>query len=355
MVCARRIAVFLPNWVGDVVMATPALRALRERFADARITHVGRPAALATLGGTEDADEAVADGGDLCGLAARLRRRRLDLAVLLPNSFRTALAARLGAARRIAGYDRDARGWLLTDRLAPARGPDGRYLPVPARDYYARLVETLGAPVSARELSVPVRGEDLAAADAMLAEAGGDPHSPLVVLNPGASFGTSKMWDASRYAALAEMLIERRHARIVLNAAPSERRVASWVAAEMRHAPAINFAERTNTLGLLKALLARSDLLVTNDTGARHLGAAVGVGVVTVFGSTDPQWSRIDYPRERIVRAAVPCSPCQRKVCLQPAGPSYHQCLQRVSAESVYAAAAELLDQPKPRGKAKRS
>ena len=336
-------------------MATPALRALRERFAGAWITYVGRPAALATLAGTADADEALADNGDLGSLARRLRGHRLDLAVLLPNSFRVALTARLGAARRIAGYARDARGFLLTDPLVPARGPDGRYLPTPARDYYARLVEALGAPVATRELSVPVRGEDLAMADALLAEAGGDDACPIVVLNPGASFGTSKMWDASRYAVLADLLIERRGARVVINAAPSERHVAAWVAAEMRHRPAINFAERTNTLGLLKALLARGDLLVTNDTGARHLGVAVGIGVVTVFGSTDPEWSRIDYPHERIVREAVACSPCQRKVCPQPPGPTYHQCLQRVSAESVYEAAAELLDRPGAGGKAKRS
>ena len=193
-------------------------------------------------------------------------------------------------------------------------------------------------------MAVPITDADQAAADALLAEAGVAAGEPVVMLNPGASFGTSKMWSAERYAALADMLIESRGARVIVNAAPAERHIAEWVSAAMRHEPAIDFASRHNTLGLLKALLKRSDLLVTNDTGARHLAAAVGIGVVTVFGSTDPQWSRIDYARERIVRVEVECSPCQKKLCAQPAGPTYHQCMELISPQMVYDAAAELLE-----------
>jgi heptosyltransferase-2 len=362
MLRARRIAVFLPNWVGDVVMATPSLRALRACFPDARITYVGRPAALATLAGSKHADDVICDrcgrpgraAGLLC-LAQRLRRERLDLAVLLPNSFRAALAARLGGARRILGYDRDGRGWMLTDKLPPPRGADGRYVPVSARDYYADLVALLGARCRRQRMSLPVLPADQAAADAVLSEAGVDGRRPLVMLNPGASFGTSKMWDASRYAALADLLIERLGARIIVNAAPNERHVAAWVAAAMRNAPAVSFAERLNTLGLLKGLLKRCDLLVTNDTGARHLAAALGIGVVTIFGSTDPQWSRIDCPRERIVRVDVECSPCQEKLCAQPAGPAYHRCMELIPPEMVFSAAAELLDAGGPHERGGRS
>jgi len=353
------MAVFLPNWVGDVVMATPALRALRRGLREARITYVGRPASLATLAGSPDADGAIADRSARAPKAAatwelvrQLRRARLDLAVLLPNSFRTALVAKLGGARRAAGYDRDGRGLLLSDKLDPPRGPDGRKVPTPAMDYYIRLVEHLGVACPSRQMTVPVLEADRDAAEALLACAGADDGRPVVMLNPGASFGTSKMWDPSRYAALADLLIERRGAAIVINAAPSERPIARQVERAMRHEPAASFARRDNSLGLLKALLGRCDLLVTNDTGARHLGAAMGVGVVTLFGSTDPQWSRIDYGRERIVRVAVDCAPCQKKLCPLPAGPTYHQCMERITPRMALEAAEQLLDGEPPRKEA---
>jgi len=349
---ARRIAVFLPNWVGDVVMATPALRAIRQHWGRAHIVHVGRPAALETLAGGDQADETLADASPrgraaagLWELARRLRRDPPDLVVLLPNSFRTALAARLGGARRVAGYARDGRAMLLSDRLAPPRDDRGRLVPVSAVDYYLALVRRLGAPCESRALELPVRPDDETAADELLDRAGVDRRRELVMINPGASFGTSKMWDPRRYAALADLLAERRGTQIILNAAPGERQVARWVAECMRRPAAVNLAELNNRIALVKSLLRRCDLLVTNDTGARHLAAAAGIGVVTVFGSTDPHWSRIDYPRERIVRVEVDCSPCQQKLCPQPAGPAYHQCMTRISPEMVLSAAEELLDE----------
>lgn len=350
----RRIAVFLPNWVGDVVMATPAVRALRERFRDAAVTYVGRPAALATIGGAEPPDPVIVDRSaerprwaSFLALAAAVRRGQFDLAVLLPNSFRTALAARLAGVRRIAGYARDGRGWLLMEKLQPPRGPDGRFAPIPALDYYAALVGLLGAVCRDRRLALPVAAADAAAAERLLAEAGLLPkrtRKPLVMLNPGSSFGPSKMWDPRRFAALADLLVQRRGAGIIINAAPAERLVAAEAAEAMRHPATLNLARHANSIGLVKALLRRCDLLVTNDTGARHLAAAMGTGVVTLFGSTDPEWSRIDYTRERIVRVEVECSPCQKKLCQQPAGPFYHQCMERISPEVVLAAAEELLD-----------
>ena len=350
MLAPRKIAVFLPNPVGDVVMATPALRALRRHFADSHIIHVGRPAALATVAGTTDADDTIADASPkshLAGvfaLAARLRREGVDLAILLPNSLRTALVAKLGRIGRILGYFRDGRGWMLTDGLVPLRAGDRRPLVIPMRDYYGDLLAELDVCAEGEPMSLPVLEADEAAAEAILAEAGVSGKGPLVMLNPGASFGTSKMWSASRYAAVADLLIERLGAAVILNAAPPERPIARWVAEAMRHAPAVSFADRDNTIGLLKALVRRCDLLVTNDTGARHVAAALGTAVVTVFGSTDPQWSRIDYDREVIVCGTADCAPCQQKLCGRPAGPGYHECMESVSPEEVFRAAEKLLD-----------
>lgn len=347
----RRIAIFLPNWVGDVVMATPAIRALRSRFARAEMVAVGKAVALDTLAGLGWFDETIEDVSrrrprvvNWVRMRRRLRRRRADLAVLLPNSFRAALLARMAGARRIAGYDRDGRGRLLTDRLEPPTDAEGRFTPVPMIEYYNALAASLGATDLTRRMELAVEPRFADEADALLAGAGVNDSAPLVMLNAGASFGPSKLWAPGRYAALADRLIERRGARIIINAAPSERDIAADVENAMTRPAALSFARRDNTLGLLKALLRRCDLLVTNDTGARHFAAALGIGLVTLFGSTDPVWARIDCGRERIVRVDVPCGPCQRKVCPLD-GADEHRCMKAITVERVLDAAETVLDE----------
>lgn len=346
-----RIVVFLPNWIGDVVMATPALRGLREHFGSSRIAHVGKPAALEVLEGLGLSDESVpyrpgawSPLGDVVRLSWRVRRGRYDLGVLLPNSFRVALTAALAGVTRVAGYARDGRSWLLDDKVPPRRDEQGRFVPVSAVDYYIALAESLGARCGDRRMRLAATEADRQAADAILAQAGMDGQHPIVMLNPGASFGVSKIWHPTRFAALADMLVDRRGAAVIINAAPSEREVARQVAAAMRCGPAVNMAEFDNSIGLLKGLLCRCNLLITNDTGARHVAAALGVPVVTVFGSTDPRWSAIDYELERIVRLDVPCSPCQEPICHQPPGPAYHRCMEAITPEMVLPRAEELLD-----------
>jgi heptosyltransferase-2 len=347
-----RIVIFLPNWIGDVVMATPALRALRGHFASSHLCHLGRGVALETLDGLGLSDSTIMDGSAKVGLlrglwamSRQLRARRFDMAVLLPNSFRSALAARLGGAGCLAGYARDGRGWLLNEKLSPPRDARGKLQPVSAVDYYIALVEHLGAKCEGRRLALAVAPEQAVVAEKLLADCAIDRARPLAMLNPGASFGASKMWKPARFAALADELIDKRGAQIIINAAPSERPVAERVEAAMRHKPAINLARRENSIGLLKALVARCRLVVTNDTGARHIAAGLGVPVVTLFGSTDPRWAAIDYNRERIIRVDVPCSPCQKKQCPQPPGPGFHKCMEAIMPEMVLPSCLELLDE----------
>ncbi|MDP6544957.1 MAG: lipopolysaccharide heptosyltransferase II [Phycisphaerae bacterium] len=350
--CPRSIVVFLPNWVGDVVMATPTLRALRNCFADSHITYFGRSVALDTLGGTDWADDVIEAAVKIRSrtlgqlqLVGALRAGRFDLAVLLTNSFRTAFLAKLAGIGRIAGYDRDARRFLLTDRISPPRDDSGKLVPISAVDYYAELAGLIGVEVSDREMYLPLTDTHEQIAEELFEQAGIDQDRPVVMLNPGASGGTSKIWGPDQFARTADMLIESRGAQIVINAAPPEKPVAADVARRMEGTPAINFADRDNTLGLLKSMLKRTDVLVTNDTGARHIAVAVGSAVVTVFGSTDPLWARINCPRERIVSVEVDCGPCGRKLCNQIPGPIYHHCMGKVTPEMVVEATGQLLDE----------
>ncbi len=346
---ARRILVVLPTWVGDAVMATPTLAALRGRFDQAHITLYGGTMALEVLAGLPLADETRGDTskgrGTLAALRAgkALRADRFDLAVMLSNAFRVALLCRVGKIRRRVGYARDGRGWLLTDKLEVPRRDDGRPRPTPAIRYYLALAERLGCRSEDRTMHLAVETSFAREAEAMFVDAGIAADRPVVLINPGASFGAAKLWPPERFAAVADALVERHRAQIILNAAPAEKPIAAAVGEAMRARPAISFAERDNTLGLLKAITARCDLMITGDTGPRHVAAALGTGVVTLFGSTDPDWTTIDYDRERIVRIDVPCGPCQEKVCPLPPGPEHHQCMRRITPETVLAAAEELL------------
>jgi heptosyltransferase II len=353
----QRVAVFLPNPVGDVVMATPVLRALRRSLPDAHIVTVARDMAQQVVAGCGWQDGTILDrsGGkpkirNLRRTAREVKRGRFDLAILLPNSFRKALVAWLGGCRRVVGYRRDGRGWMLSDPVEPPRNDDGTFRAIPTIDYYIALAARAGIEVSDRTMELGIPEADAADAAALLDEADAGGGGPLVMLNPGAAFGTSKMWDPERFASVADALVDRHGAKIIINAAPMdmERRIARHVATAMRHEPLLNFAERDNSIGLLKALIARCDLLITNDTGPRHIAAAVGIGVVTLFGSTDPVWARIDYDRERTIRMDVPCSPCQQKLCPLPAGPTYHQCMTEITPERVLGAAEELLAPARP-------
>ena len=346
----KRIAVFVPGWIGDAVMATPALRALRAHFESSWIALVGKAGALEILRGADLADGTITDTSAgrpwrplrLQRTAWRVRAGRFDLALLLPNSFRVALLAMMAGVPWRLGYARDGRTWLLSESLAPPMAGK-RPAVYPALQYYIDLVSLLDVAVTDRRMALAVTADGEESAERLLGEAGWDSARPLVMLNPGGAFGPSKRWPAERYAAVADALIARRDAQIIINAAPGEQLVADEVVGLMQNRPLINFAERDNSLALVKSLLQRSQLLVTNDTGARHIAAAMGTAMVTIFGSTDPGWTTIDYDRERMVRTDAPCAPCQKKVCPNPAGPTFHQCMLAIEPAEVTAAAEQLL------------
>jgi len=348
------IAIFCPNWVGDAVMATPALRAIRRHFAEARITGVVRPAVAATLEGSPHLDDWVLydPKGDDPGhrtLAAvgRLRKRRIDQAVLLTNSFRSALLSRMGGARRVLGYNRDGRGWLLTDKLPPLRR-DGHYVPSPVIDYYLALAYRLGCRKESYRMQLWTSPDDERQADECWEEFGLSGHAPVVVLNPGAAFGSAKCWPTGHFAALAESLVQKRHARVMVLCGPAERDMAADIVRRCDTDRVVSLAERPVSIGLSKACVRRADLMVTTDSGPRHFAAAFDVPVVTLFGSTHIAWSETYYAKSVHVQRAVDCGPCQKRQC-----PTDHHCMQDLRPEEVYRAAASLLDSPSPAGDAK--
>jgi heptosyltransferase-2 len=324
------ILVRLPNWLGDTVMALPALAALRAARPDALVVAVGPWATLLT-------GQAVADvllrypryGDRRRRLGSLLRDMKPDAAVLLPNSFESALAARVWGPRIRLGYDADMRRPLLT-HMVPL--PDPRQHQV---DEYVGLLEAAGVPPVSTQPTWRL-GDDRAAeaqVTALLAEAGCAGVVPLVGLHLGAAFGSSKLWPPACYAELVRALDQRGLEPLLIGGA-EDRAVAEAVSALVGK-PVASTVGRDRPQ-MLPRLLARLACLVSSDTGVAHLAAALRVPTVTLFGPTDP---RLTAPRGRagsVVEGKAPCAPCFLPRC-----PIDHVCMRAISVDAVAHAVEE--------------
>lgn len=328
----ERILVFIPNWLGDTAMATPALRALARRFPDSPLTAVGRRSSCALLHGLpwlHDTLSIPAQPGPLAMLAlrAKISGAANSLAVVFPHSFRAALMARLTGARTRLGYDRSGRAWLFTHRVPPHR-EQGVIAPIYMTDEYLDLVKTIGAEDDGAGLELAADAETLAQLRPRLAGDG-----PLVAVAPGAAFGPSKRWPAERYAAVMDALHEEKGCRIVLLTGPGEEDTRDAVLAAVRHAP-ILADEGRPTIDTLKATIALVDLLIGNDSGPRHVAIAFKKPVICIMGSTSPLYSTGPYEIGEVLRVDVDCGPCQKPVCATD-----FRCMTRIAPAAVLAAA----------------
>ena len=342
-----RIAIFLPNWIGDVAMATPALRALRDHFPDAHITAVLKPYVLGVLEACPWIDEYLPanDGSWSRGLfatAAALRQRDIDLALLFPNSLRSALTAWLGRCRRRVGYVRYGRSALLTDRLEPVRSADGRLTPSPAIDAFNRLAVACGCPAPSYRMELFTTPRDEAAADAVWQKCRLDNFRDVICLNPGAAFGAAKYWPVDHFATLAQRLVDRRDTAVLVLCGPNERSLARQIVDEANRPGVFSLADERLSLGLTKAWIRRADLLITTDSGPRHFGIAFDRPVITLFGPTHIAWTETYHARSVHLQKQVPCGPCQLRVC-----PLDHRCMKELSPQEVFAHAEDLLEREK--------
>jgi heptosyltransferase-2 len=347
------LAVFLPGWVGDAVMATPALRALRQDRSASHIVAVGKPYVADVFAGGDWFDEFIPCSGrgpwshGVLAVAWRLRRMRIDLGVLFSNSFRTALIAWLGGCRQRIGFAGHGRSLLLSEVLQPLRDESGRRKPSPIIDDYNRLAEAAGCPPPGRRMQLFTTSEDEAAADAVWQQAGFAAYPEVICLNPGAAFGAAKHWPIPYFADLAGRFASERCSGVLVLCGPAEREQANKIAALAGHPAVRSLAELTRPqsdsgprlcLGLTKACIERADLLVTTDSGPRHFAAAFDRPVVTLFGPTHIAWTETYHPAARHLQKQVECGPCQRRVC-----PLDHRCMKQLTPAEVFEAAVALL------------
>ena len=331
-----RMVIRAPNWLGDAVLALPAMTAIRRRFPGAHLTVAAAPSVAALF--REDTDvvpDAVMElSGSSRAVVAALAGGRFDLGVLFPNSFRSAWQLwRAGIPGRW-GFATSGRGPLLTTRSPRARGV------MHQSDYYRALVTGLAVPPVADNPRLAPSAASRARAAALLEDSHVAPAARLVCLAPGAAYGSAKQWPTDRMAALAARLIREHDATCVIVGAGHDREAARAIESWLRsNAPdvlarAIDLVGRT-TLGALVGLAAQSAVFVSNDSGAMHVAAALGRPVVAIFGPTDERATAPLGPHT-LVRHDVWCRPCLLRAC-----PIDHRCLRGIGAPAVAAAAAQ--------------
>lgn len=345
-----KIAIFLPNWIGDVVMATPTLRAVRTHFGqEARLIGVMRPYVSDVLAGTSWLDEQLfydPRSKDRARrswqLAQTLRAVSPDMTLLLTNSLRTGVLAWLSRSPRRIGYAQYGRGPLLTDKLK-FRKAKGRFAPSPTLDSYLELAYLAGCPTASPRTELATLTEDEEKADRVWRILGLPPGDQVVVLNSGGAYGAAKSWPMEYFAQLARQIATEQGLGVLVLCGPNERDAAATIAMAANHPNVKSLADQKLSIGLSKACVRRSRLMVSTDSGPRHFAAALDVPVVTLYGPTHIAWGDTHYPRAVHLQHDVPCGPCMRREC--PLG--HHRCMRDLTVDRVYDAVVAQLRERK--------
>ena len=309
-----------PNWLGDAVMALPAVRNLKTMLVKEPLT-VAAPEKLAALWQAcpfVDRVVALTQPKNLRGAADQLRTGKFGSALLLPNSLRSAAEAWLAGIPQRIGYLRSGRGLLLTKAVpVPPRNP----VRLHQSFYYLDLVAALGGP---SEASLPELRREPAPAEARA----------TVAICPGAEYGPAKRWPLENFLAAAKHFAEKHKAKIVLLGAAGDAPLADELARQMPEAE--NRAGKTSLAEFMTAL-GSARLAFCNDSGAMHVASALGVPTVAIFGSTEPLLTGPLGPRTRVLRHHVPCSPCFLREC-----PLDFACMKGITPEMAIAEAEKI-------------
>jgi heptosyltransferase II len=320
----QRLIVRVPNWLGDAVMALPALAAIRRHFHDRTLILAATPSIAPIFEEVTAASPNEILAIDRGREAGQLRAARADALLLLTNSFGSAWVARRSGIPERWGYRASGRRLLLT-RAVPR--PSGTVHQI---EYYLALVRGLG--IEAAELATgPVLQPSAAArtqADAVLAKAGVDASATIVGFAPGAAYGHAKRWPPERVAQVIAALA-RDGVTAVLVGAREDRETGRAI--ESTLPPGVGVVDLIGRTSLreLIGITARCSAFVSNDSGAMHVAAAVGVPLTAIFGPTDER-ATAPAGSADVIRRDVFCRPCMLREC-----PIDHRCMKRIDVDSV--------------------
>jgi len=344
----RRLLVLSPNWLGDAVMALPAIDDLRRHHPGCRLMVAARRSVAQLFALVPWVDDVIelewkgkaSDLGAMPGDVGRLRAVGADAALLLPNSFASAWLAFAARVPERWGYARDGRSLLLTRAIAlPRRVPLDP--PLHQGRYYQHLVHALGAPNGPLEPRLVVPDSAVSEARTLLMSAGWDGRRPLVVFAPGAAYGTAKRWWPAHFARLATDLIAAASAHVVLIGSAADAETTSEVRGmvpDTARASVSDLAGRTS-LEVLAAVLRLAHACVSNDSGAMHVAAAVGVPLAALFGPTnEKETAPLAHAPMDLLIHQVSCRPCMLREC-----PIDHPCMRDLEPARVLSSVQRLL------------
>ncbi len=334
-----RIVVRGANWIGDAVMTIPALRRLRKIFPDAAISLHTRPWAEGVFRDADFIDEIIPieGGGSIRSVIDQsrvLRERNFDLAVLFPNSFESALVARLARVPRRLGYSAEQRGFLLTDKVEVPSWKNELH----ESRYYLHLIDALGSDGESEDKpELQVSAERRREARKSLIGSGVREGRKIMGIGAGSTNSLAKRWPAENFSRLADLLSVEQNVDVILLGNENEAEVSRSVlqTSKEKH---IDLTGQTD-LAEATAILSELDLFVSNDMGLAHIAAAVGTPAIVIFGPTNEKTTRPLGRSVEIIREPVECSPCMLREC-----PIDHRCMTRISAERVFESASKILE-----------
>ena len=330
----ERILVRGVNWLGDVIISLPALRAVRSAFPRSRLSLLIKKDLAGLFDGASWIDEVIpfTVSRGLAGLADRwrivteIRSRRFDLALLFPDSFESALWVMLAGVPQRAGFAFDGRGPLLTRRTRPT----AEVLEQHQVHYYLSMIrETVGIEGSAEDYALEIHQPHRDRMRDWLGRGRRHPEGPLIALAPVAAYGPAKEWPPEQYAALIDLLGERYRTECVLVGAPAEHGRCEEVASASRRG-ALVAAGATNS-GELVALLSLCDGFAGNDSGSMHVAGAIGIPTVGIFGSTNPDRTGPLGRKTHVLYRRIQCSPCFDRTCRF----DHYDCLKQIAPNEV--------------------
>ena len=334
-----RILIRGTNWIGDAVMTIPAIRRLRRLFPDATLVLL-TPEPTAGIFRLSGLVDEIIPTRSLLGEVRSIVYPRCDVAVIFPNSFRSALTAWLAGARRKFGYATQKRQWLLSDAVMVPDWKDSRHEVF----YYLNLVDEVerafadnSVEVNEPDVTIAIPETERELARQFLKCAGIDATKPIVAVAPGSTNSRAKRWSPDSFAELSDRVQIELNANVILLGSPGDREVSNRVMELAQHKP-LDATGQTD-ITLAAAVLSEVDLLVSNDMGLAHLAPAVGTPTIVIFGPTNPVTTRPFSDLATLVSANVECSPCMLRDC-----PIDHRCMTRISPDQIFEQTKKLLE-----------